>query len=583
MTKKKTANFNSSIYTAKSETDQKPLDRRRIVVFGGKDFRQQTYTTKKFTPKYSPIKFQSLHQQVWDSRKFQSTTKINERPKLKPTTSEPTTRNKYEARIEELQEEYDDIILEEKHYNETLIIKREKEAQYKAMRVASLEKSYCYQFAVTKVTTESWEKDLPPLSKGPDEEYMDVWEAMPIKEPHIRRRFFLRKARLLKRIDIEQRKMYYFGNTTTHKPEPVTSSEDSESKRKKKHKHKHSDSDSKDTDSDRHHAKHHHVKYTPKRSLMQQKEHHQYSKMMQEGWNQRDLQGWNQRDLQTRKEDPGDIYQPDPESRDEIERMKTYEITSNQQFVQHLKENNLTKDERILEAIHWVDRDRFAKDGYVDSPHNFGTNSIVERPSYQSFCLDQLSDKLVPGANVLDLGFGSGFMSCCMARLVGDSGHVTAVDHINQLVNLLLTKLKVTYPKLYKLYKVMDVVEWDARKPYKKNRPYDAIHFGGGVKRIPFEFIHDLKINGSMLVPVGPPYGPHILKKITLIKKNVYTVQNLAEVEALHFCSPEEQVHEFRQIYGHHFNKLFSLFFKPIQPFNATVTGKLLTYKVPDT
>lgn len=51
-----------------------------------------------------------------------------------------------------------------------------------------------------------------------------------------------------------------------------------------------------------------------------------------------------------------------------------------------ISENNFAQDERVLEAIQWVDRDRFAKDGYIDSPHNFGTNSIVERPSYVSSC-----------------------------------------------------------------------------------------------------------------------------------------------------------------------------------------------------
>uniref|UniRef100_A0A8D8RVB4 protein-L-isoaspartate(D-aspartate) O-methyltransferase n=1 Tax=Cacopsylla melanoneura TaxID=428564 RepID=A0A8D8RVB4_9HEMI len=596
--KKKTTMFNSNLYTSKPKTDQKPLDRRRVLVFGGKDVRRLTYTTKKFTPKYSPIKFQSLHQEVWDVRKLQSTHKTTERPKLKPTTTEPTTRNKYEVKIEMLKEEYDDLIIEEGEYNETLTKRREKEEIERQLREASMQKSYLYQFVVTKVTTESWEKDLPVSSKGRDEEFIDVWRERLNREPLRRKNFFIRKGKILKKIEIEKRKMEFFKNTThMAKPESVSSekSQDSDdvlskneasldSKRKTKpfKRHKLSDKtvdhDSKDTESDRQHAKHQHVKQTQKRPANQQRDHfqsNQYTRMMQEGW--------AQRDLRTRREDSGDIYEPDSESRDEIERMKSYEITSNQHFVQYLKENNFTKDERILEAIHWVDRDRFAKDGYVDGPHNIGTNSIVERPAYQSFCLDQLANKLVPGANVLDLGFGSGFMSCCMARLVGDSGHVTAVDHINQLVNLLLTKLKVTYPKLYKLYKVMDVVDWDARKPYKKNGPYDVIHFGGGVKHIPLEFIPDLKINGSILVPVGPPYGPHILKKITLIKKNVYTIQNLAEVEALHFCSPEEQVMEFRQIYGHHFNKLFSLFYKPVQPYNATVTGQLQTYKLPDT
>ncbi|XP_017298621.1 uncharacterized protein LOC103507014 [Diaphorina citri] len=580
--------FYSSVHTTK-----KPLDRRRLVVMGGRveAHRYQTNkmtslryaphkikTTnqqliKRFTLKHSPIILQSIHKEVIDLRKLQSTPKTTSTTrKLKPmTNTEKPTTNKYEAKVERLKKEYLELISEERHFNESVIRERKKEQLEIQLREASMQKSYLYQFIVTKVTTESWEKDLPVSSKGRDELYFQPYEERLNNEKTVRRNLFVRKGKVLKKIEIAEQKLEEYRNATKkdnikesdsfneYYDDNYSANDDISNVRdKKRHLEKrknfgkpdHHADESQDADGVRHHGKHH-----PK-NLKKSGQHlvfhaNDYCKMMQEGWSQRKLRKYyrDNRDLDKRKDDAVDIYEPDPDTSDEIERMKSYDITSNQQFIQYLKENNFAQDERVLEAIQWVDRDRFAKDGYIDSPHNFGTNSIVERPSYQAACLQHLSDKLLPGANVLDLGFGSGFMSCCMARMVGDKGHVTAVDHIPQLINLFMTKLKISYPKLYKLYKIMDVVEWDARKPYKKNGPYDVIHFGSGVKHIPIEFISDLKINGSILVPVGPPYGPHILKKITLIKRNLYTIQNLAEVEAFHFCSPEEQTSDFRQTF----------------------------------
>lgn len=41
--------------------------------------------------------------------------------------------------------------------------------------------------------------------------------------------------------------------------------------------------------------------------------------------------------MEKRKEEAMDIYEPDPETSDEIERIKSYDITSNQQFIKYLK------------------------------------------------------------------------------------------------------------------------------------------------------------------------------------------------------------------------------------------------------
>lgn len=159
------------------------LDRRRQVIMGGRvhasrhQDHPQRFTLKRkpfknFTRKYSPIILQSIFQQVIDLRKVQTTPNMNKANNFTKRTST----NKYEASLLEGLEEYDDVLYEERHYNETRRKAKEEEQIEMKLREASLQQSYVYQFIVTKVTTESWEKDLPKSSRAIDEEFLDVYE-----------------------------------------------------------------------------------------------------------------------------------------------------------------------------------------------------------------------------------------------------------------------------------------------------------------------------------------------------------------------------------------------------------------------
>ena len=47
-----------------------------------------------------------------------------------------------------------------------------------------------------------------------------------------------------------------------------------------------------------------------------------------------------------------------------------------------------------------------------------------------------LKDTLKPGCRALDIGAGSGYLTVCMALMVGPSGKVVGLDHIPELVEL---------------------------------------------------------------------------------------------------------------------------------------------------
>jgi protein-L-isoaspartate(D-aspartate) O-methyltransferase len=52
------------------------------------------------------------------------------------------------------------------------------------------------------------------------------------------------------------------------------------------------------------------------------------------------------------------------------------------------------------------------------------------------YALQQLKNQLKEGATALDIGSGSGYLTACMAIMVGPTGRVVGIEHIPDLVEL---------------------------------------------------------------------------------------------------------------------------------------------------
>lgn len=49
--------------------------------------------------------------------------------------------------------------------------------------------------------------------------------------------------------------------------------------------------------------------------------------------------------------------------------------------------------------------------------------------------MELLKDQLVEGERALDIGSGSGYLTACMAMMVGKNGKAVGIDHIPELVD----------------------------------------------------------------------------------------------------------------------------------------------------
>jgi len=115
---------------------------------------------------------------------------------------------------------------------------------------------------------------------------------------------------------------------------------------------------------------------------------------------------------------------------------------------------------------------------------------------------------LYPGAKVLDVGSGSGYLTHVIAELVKPGGSIIGIDHIQGLVDLANTNTAKS-PEGRGLMEDGSIVfvKGDGRKGYAGGAPYDAIHVGAAAAVHHQELVDQLKSPGRLFVPVEDDEG----------------------------------------------------------------------------
>jgi len=130
---------------------------------------------------------------------------------------------------------------------------------------------------------------------------------------------------------------------------------------------------------------------------------------------------------------------------------------------------------------------------------------------------EYLIDYLKPGARVLDIGSGSGYLTHVMANLVTgpgtpDQGQVVGIDHIPELVELSRINMDKSQEgrELQASGKVKFVTA-DGRLGWKEGAPYDAIHVGAAAETLHPVLIEQLQAPGRLFIPVESEHDGSML------------------------------------------------------------------------
>ncbi|VDK70139.1 unnamed protein product [Litomosoides sigmodontis] len=203
---------------------------------------------------------------------------------------------------------------------------------------------------------------------------------------------------------------------------------------------------------------------------------------------------------------------------------------SNVGLVNNLQKNNLIKDERVRDAMLKVDRGDFTtRTPYADHPVSIGYGATISAPHMHASSLELLKDHLKEGNRALDVGSGSGYLTACMSIMVGKTGKVVGIDHVQALVDDSKRNIRKHHEDLLTDNRII-LVKGDGRKGYSKEAPYNAIHVGAAAPEIPIQLMEQLAKGGRMLIPVGPEGGPQQFVQVDKDANGNVTQKNLMGV-----------------------------------------------------
>ena len=164
-----------------------------------------------------------------------------------------------------------------------------------------------------------------------------------------------------------------------------------------------------------------------------------------------------------------------------------------------LTRNNILKTKSIIQAFEKIDRKdfilkKYTNEAYNDYPLDIGSNQTISQPSTVAFMLELLSPK--KGDKILDVGSGSGWTTALLGYIVGSEGKVCGIELIPDLVlfgRANLEKYDFKNTKIYQATKDLGL---------KDKCPFDKILVSASARDVPEELIKQLKVGGTMVIPI---------------------------------------------------------------------------------
>jgi len=167
-----------------------------------------------------------------------------------------------------------------------------------------------------------------------------------------------------------------------------------------------------------------------------------------------------------------------------------------------LSNNNYLTSEDVAMTMLEVDRSDFVPNNpYQNKPQTLEFNIKVSAPYMYALALEFLKDFCTEKSKILELGSGSGYLTCALARLTNYKGLVIGVEPSPKSIAFGKNNIKKNHANL--INKNIFFVDSDEINKLKKFGPFKAIYVGFVVEEIPEEFLDLLDYNGRILALVG--------------------------------------------------------------------------------
>lgn len=154
-------------------------------------------------------------------------------------------------------------------------------------------------------------------------------------------------------------------------------------------------------------------------------------------------------------------------------------------------------DERVLEAMSEVPRERFVppdqrRRAYADSALPIGHGQTISQPWIVAAICSAL--ELDGSERVLEIGTGSGYSACVLARLAREVVTIERIEELAREATAALADLGVAN---------VEVVVDDGSRGAPERAPFDAIAVHATAPSAPPSLLDQLTVGGLLVVPIA--------------------------------------------------------------------------------
>ena len=171
-------------------------------------------------------------------------------------------------------------------------------------------------------------------------------------------------------------------------------------------------------------------------------------------------------------------------------------------------------DERVKKAFLWTPREEFVRP--INRSHSYdsafldiGYGVTISGPHLVAHMTSALEVK--QGDKVLEIGTGSGYQSAYLSHL---TDKLWTIEIIKPLAERTRGVYDGLIAKGYSEFSAINSKQGDGYYGWPEAAPFDKIIVTCGIDHIPPPLLQQLKPDGIMVIPVGPPGAQHVLKVI---------------------------------------------------------------------
>lgn len=189
-------------------------------------------------------------------------------------------------------------------------------------------------------------------------------------------------------------------------------------------------------------------------------------------------------------------------------------------LIQHLKKSGI-KDFKVLQAIekiprHFFFNSAFLQFAYDDVAFQIGEGQTISQPYTVARQTELLEVR--KGDKILEIGTGSGYQSSILSSMGAEVYSIERNKKLHEKAKIMLEKLNCNVKCFY----------GDGYKGIPEFAPYDRILVTAAAPYVPEPLLHQLKIRGILVIPVGAE-GKQSMKKIRKINDTEYDTKEFGD------------------------------------------------------